>query len=429
MKRVLIYILVIFVCAWQWSCVEEINLQTETEFDSALVIEATITNEMKNQVIKLSRTYRLEESGPVTESEATVRVVGNGVTYTFQEDDPGIYLSTQAFAAQPNVDYQLSVSTSDGREYTSNVMQLTPETPIGELYVERGFNENENEGVSVFVDTQDDSGASKYYRFEYEETYKVIAPLYSPQELIILNDDFIYPQSFLDDFFDQNGLNVEEMTNFFLDLQFRPEQEQICYNTVVSNNILITSTEELETDQLDQFRIRFLNRSNTIISHRYSILVRQFIQSEEAHVFYRTLRDFSNQGSLLSEIQTGFIEGNVSSVTNQNELVVGFFEVSAVDERRIYFNYADLFPGDILPPYFVTCADFISPVLLEEDFAHNITNSPIIDALRSGWVYYESNDVPTYGSPFGHAPFVLVLEECGDCTLYGNNEIPDFWEE
>ena len=59
--------------------------------------------------------------------------------------------------------------------------------------------------------------------------------------------------------------------------------------------------------------VRFINRNNYIISHRYSILVRQFVQSNEAFTFYETLNDLSRNESLFSETQPGFLAGNVSS--------------------------------------------------------------------------------------------------------------------
>ena len=45
------------------SCTEPYLLQS-SNFEEALVIEATITNEFKKQQIKISKTYRLEENGP-----------------------------------------------------------------------------------------------------------------------------------------------------------------------------------------------------------------------------------------------------------------------------------------------------------------------------------------------------------------------------
>ena len=94
----------------------------------------------------------------------------------------------------------------------------------------------------------------------------------------------------------------------------------------------------------------------------------------------------------------------------------------------MYFNYADLFPGDQLPPYVIECDDFISPILLKEDFVHNIIGSPVMDALNQGFQYYDvTNDTDL--SPFAVMPYLLVQEPCGDCTVLGENVVPDFWED
>ena len=61
----------------QTSCIEELNLETETVFENALVVEATITNEFKQQSVKLTRTYATGSSGPVVESDANVKIIGS----------------------------------------------------------------------------------------------------------------------------------------------------------------------------------------------------------------------------------------------------------------------------------------------------------------------------------------------------------------
>lgn len=405
-------------------CIDEISLKSETQFDSALVIEAIITNESKQQEIKLSRAYRLESSGPTPESGAMVRLVGdNGEEQIFSESiTPGLYISNNIFAAGPSIAYTLEITTLDGSTYGSEEETLTPIVPIDDLYAQRSFDENGTEGVSIFLDASGSSSGDVYYRYEYEETYKVIAPLYSPQELIVLNDDFDYPQGFF------AGYTLQEIIDFFFERRTRPEQEQICYNTVSSNSIILADTDNLTGDSLDSFRIRFMGRNNYIISHRYSILVRQFIQNLAGHTYYKTLNEFSSSENIFSENQLGFLQGNIFSLNNEEEKVIGFFEVSSVNEQRIYFNYDDLFPGEQLPPYVVQCDDFIEPILLKEDFVHNIIGSPVIDALRGGFVYYDlTND--TNPSPFSVRPFSLVLQVCGDCTVLGENVVPEFWEE
>ena len=403
-------------------CVEEIPLETES-FESILIIEATITNENKQQEILLSRSYMFD-SIPINESNAIVRVIEDAVnTYIFTEVEPGVYKSKTAFAAQPNRNYSLSVVTSDGREYGSTNKQLTQSTSIDNLYVERDFNENGIEGVSVYVDSYDPTGNSKYYRHEYEETYKIIAPLYSPRELIsngvqfpiLENDTFQYD-------------TIESIIDLLVELKFRDQQEQVCYKTVKSNTFILENTEAYLEDKLEKYRVRFLNRDSYTIMHRYSILVRQYVQSREAYTFYETLNSFSESETVFTENQPGFLEGNVFSVENKNENVFGFFEVASIDEKRIFFNYSDLFVNESQPDFYIECDEFFTPVLIREDFADNWISSPLVDAINDGYQFYDENDVEV-SSPFSYAPFRLVLEPCGDCTFLGNNNVPDFWED
>ena len=406
------------------SCVEEINLENES-FESILVVEATITNENKQQEILLSRSYMFD-SIPIKETNATVSVIDDlANTYTFIETEPGVYKSQLAFAAQPDRYYNLSVVASNGNEYGSTQMQLTQQTLIDNLYVERDFNENGIEGVSVYVDSFDPTGNSKYYRHEYEETYKIIAPLYSPEELLSNGVEFPILEA------DQSslGLNtMQDLIDFLVTRQFRPEQEQICYKTVESNTIIQANTNEFLQDKLDKYRIHFINRESATLRERYSILVRQYVQSREAFVFYETLNNFSGSESVFSEDQPGFLEGNVFSTQSNDEKVIGFFEVTSVDEKRIFFNYSDLFTNEPLPSYFLSCDEFYTPVLLKEDLVHNWIGSPLVDAINEGYQFYDEN-VDGNNSPYFHAPFRLVLGPCGDCTFLGNNNIPDFWED
>ncbi|NNK28284.1 MAG: DUF4249 domain-containing protein, partial [Flavobacteriaceae bacterium] len=361
-----------------YGCVEEIDLRTEIqeEYESALVIEATLTNEMKNQVILLSRVYLLEEEGPSPEFNAQVRVLdGNGNSYQFQQVFPGRYESESIFAAQPNTVYELEINTSDGGSYGSSMEELTNETQINDLYVERDFNENNEEGVSIYVDSFDPTGNSLFYRYTYEETFKIIAPDYSPEDM---EYEYIYG----------NPDNPTEITGVLYFLVQKEEQQQICFATVASEDIIISSTNDLNEDSINRFRVRFLGRDNPIISHRYSILVRQYVQSPEAFEYYKTLKEFSDSDNLLSQSQPGFLNGNVFSESDQEEKVIGFFQVSSVDEKRVYFNYADLFPGDVLPPYFQSCVPFAP---LESRPGPTF---PLANALDLGNKYLEPNEDP-----------------------------------
>jgi len=150
-----------------FSCIETFDFEAETEsFESALVIEATITDELKSQEIVLSRTFRLEDDGLTRESGATVKVVDDSNTeYLFRESEMlGTYVSTIAFAAQQDVNYTLHITTIDGKAYTSSPEKYTQQSKIDRLYAERGFKLNGEEGMFIYVDNNEPSGSSKHYR-------------------------------------------------------------------------------------------------------------------------------------------------------------------------------------------------------------------------------------------------------------------------
>lgn len=103
MKKIFLIIVLAFAI---YSCTEPYAIQTNT-FEDALVIEATITNELKKQEIKITRSYTFEETEPVVETGATVNITDDlGNLYNFEEVN-GKYVSEFEFEAMPNRQYQL----------------------------------------------------------------------------------------------------------------------------------------------------------------------------------------------------------------------------------------------------------------------------------------------------------------------------------
>jgi len=407
-----------------FGCVETFDFESKIEsFERALVVEATITNEYKQQRVLLSRSSTLTSvNEAIPESEAIIVVKSNTTSFTFIEDNPGEYISIDAFAANEDMEYHLEIRTSDGSLYSSKNIQMPPVVALENLYIERGLNENGDDGALVLIDIVNSTENTKYYRYEYEETYKIIAPWYSPEELVPKDVDFPFRLAAV-----LPSLDESFLIDYLVERKFRDKQEQICYNTVKSNTIILANSNNLLDNKMEQSKILFLNRNDYIISHRYSVLVKQYRVSKEAYNYYETLRNFSESNSLFSEQQTGFIQGNLFSRTNSQEKVIGFFEIASVNERRVFFNYSELFPDEILPPYVISCDDFFIPRLLVEDPDHNVIRSPLIDALKDGYQFYKDNEGEF--SIFEGGPFILVLEPCGDCTVLGRNIVPDFWIE
>ena len=182
-------------------------------------------------------------------------------------------------------------------------------------------------------------------------------------------------------------------------------------------------TESAIQSGLTRFSVRFLKRDNYIISHRYSILVRQFVQSPEAFAFYKTLNEFSSGSeNLFTQIQPGFLNGNVLSEESGDEKVLGFFQVSSVTSERLFFDYVDFFAGEPLPPYVEDCSVESAPTLLPSN------GNPF---GVSDLVYAINTQGRKFVSPTGDsgAPYNLVSRACGNCNALGSSLVPEFWEE
>jgi len=396
-RKIYYIILLLFISVMYNGCVEPFDIETKT-FESAIVIEATITNEFKNQKIKITRTFRFEEDGPNAESNADVKVIDDSQNiYAFEEGEPGNYSSTSEFAAINGRNYQLMITTSDGRNYSSELMQLTNFPQTFDTSVLKTINDTNQEGISILVNSFDATGNSRFYRYEYIETYKIIAPFWSALDLVVVSDTTPFEVIFVP----------------------RTNEERICYNSLNSTKIIQIETNLFSEDRVFDFLIKFLSKDDFIISHRYSILVKQFVQSLEGFTFYKTLNNFSSSESLFSQNQTGFLSGNISSLEDSNEKVIGFFEVSSVLSQRIFFNYRDFFPDEPLPPFITNC-NFKAPILTSSSG----NSSPLINELKAGAKYFAENDGISNELP---GPYLLVSSPCSDCTRIGSNTVPDFW--
>ncbi|SHJ06655.1 DUF4249 domain-containing protein [Aquimarina spongiae] len=370
------------------SCVEEFEFGTQN-FEDVLVVDSRITDELKPQEVGLSRTFRLENEEPQPEPGATVSIVDDQQNvYSFSETEAGNYVSDIAFRAMPDVSYQLQITTDGGESYTSKQVRLPQTTQIDDLYAEPIVNDDGEEGIGIFVDTFDPSGNADFYRYEYEETFQIIAPFWSNQDI-----------------------NVISRTPPVYEVVQREREERVCYKSEFSNRIILNETTGLNENNVERFMVNFVPTSDFKIRDRYSILVKQFVQSQEAYEFFELLKDFSDLESLLSQIQPGFVTGNLTSVNRPDDKVLGFFEVTSVSEKRIFINRRELFPRADRPAFPLNC----TLTRIDNDNPQRIVDAVELRGLKL--VQVGTNGV------------VLVFKSCSDCTVLGSNIRPDFWED
>lgn len=119
------------------NCIDPYHLELE-DYESLLVVEAMITDELASNTIKLSKTFYDVNASPVAVAHAEVSVADEiGVITVFHELEPGIYKSDSSlFTGRIGGTYTLHIKTEDGLEYISDGCTMTEVARIDSVYYE-----------------------------------------------------------------------------------------------------------------------------------------------------------------------------------------------------------------------------------------------------------------------------------------------------
>ena len=354
-----------------------------------LVVEGVLSSQLKRHQIYLSRSTALNENRVVYEPGAIVTITDHeGEVLQLTEVSDGVY-ETPEYAAEPGRTYKLYIKTENGSEYESASVPFTDGPDIANVYAAYGKNPRGNDkGVQVYLDTESPGSPGHYYRWNYIETYEVRAPF--PSNWVWLGGT---------------------------DLEFRIDGIDTCYVTDTLKNIILHNTFELEQDKVTAFTLRYIHESEYMLRHRYSILAQQFCLSEEAYQYWDNLRVISEEQGSLSDRQPGTIKGNIVSLTNPEETVLGYFDAAKVSEKRILFSAINFYYDGLKmpPPLRSDCFD-IPPISFMQ------WELPVM--------------MPRYESTMliwevaGMSPSItvsLMPKSCCDCRNLGPTDKPDFF--
>jgi len=395
MKSYLKIILASFLVVLNSACVEEVSIDFGDN-QSNLVVHAIITDELKYQQITLSRTYPFDTKEAPAEKGAVVILSSNEQNYPFEEVEEGQYRSVTAFAAEGGVSYKLSITTVDGRSYSSEPKSLVGDVSIDNFSVSQGVNSDNEEGLSFELSSSNSNSEGNYYRIDYEETYKIIAPYWSAYDAVIFAEGF-------------HTIDVRAI--------LRETEEKECYGNFKSTRINLINTYNFQSDEINNLPVRFLKKYDPKGMYRYSIEVKQYAIDAQTYSYYQSLKEISDASTtVFTQSQPGQINSNIYSQSNPEEVVLGYFEVSGVDSRRVFVDYRDYYPEGNRPNYFYACQASVPSI------SGTMGNRPLLEAIKSDeLIYFASTE------PGSEGPFVMVLPFCGDCTRIGSNIKPEFW--
>jgi len=266
LKVILLFSLILSITA----CEKVVQLDTE-QAAPIYIFEGLITNQFKQQYIKIGKSVTFYETGGNGEvSKAIVEVSDSeGNTWLFKEKEPGLYLSEEAFAGKIGMTYTMKVEV-DGKVFTAEDHLYYVE-PIDTLV--------------AFIDEEERADPSEEGRY-----WDFLTFLIEPQE----TEDY-----YLAHFF-RNGERLDfagEEIYVFNDFGISEE-----INGVVSPTYFIAG---------DTARVEW-----------YSL-------SRDAYLFYTSLYDNLNSDGGVFDGQPS------NAKTNISDGALGLFQTSAVDIREV----------------------------------------------------------------------------------------------
>jgi len=370
------------------SCIDPYSPALKAESFNVLVVDGYIDLHGTASV-KLSRTISLSANGRNPfETGALVEIrSSNGEQFNLTETDSSIY-TAKNIPVDDQTTYSLHIQTTSGDEYTSDDVKITKTPDIEDI----SFNiSGRGDEVEVRTTSHDDNpDATGFYLFDCTETYEYRAPIYSAYKFI-------------------NKIPIQ-----------RTSEEQIytCWGESRTPTTLL-NTNILNQHLISEQRVASISRTSRKIRVRYSILVKQRSISEDEYAFRDQLFKSTEQQGSLFAVTPGAVVGNVHSVTNSQEYVLGYFRGQDIKEKRFFIEDGDLPFGFVLSSGSGCQAEATCPI--------NVPNAAfcikLSDLGNDAIITNVINDVR--GNPIG---YLFVSAECGDCRALGGTTVrPAFW--
>ena len=376
---------ILFICTLLAGCVDPYDPEIEDNQES-LVVEALITDQPGWQAIYLSRSSPLNERGTHAETDAYVSISDDlGRSIEFIEQDPGAYYSLMtASELGTGISYRLNIVTSNGEVYESEPeMFPSPSPVIDKVYWEfetvgtSDRTESLN-GIRFYLDLEAEADQGRNFRWELVETWEY------------------YAANPIDYYYD--GILHEWPDSF---------SYHTCWNTGKIDQIYTATTSNAESNTIKGFPLNFVSEESSRLQARYSLQVVQYSLKDEAFDYWKRIEEQNQESGGIYERQPDYVSGNMYNMNNQEEYVLGFFNLCPVSEKRIFL---DSIPGLTYPEIDCTLESIMHPA-----------SKPVWMSIPFFLISLNSLRV---GPPYG-----VGTNLCFDCRNDGGTIIkPEFWE-
>ena len=288
------------------SCKEPYNIPVISTDQSFLVVEGNLNCGQGPTTVHLSRTFKLNDAAQVQpETGAQLAVEGKDNTSSFLSDlGNGDYYSAQ-LGMTIGSQYRLHIKTASGKEYFSDFVTALNNPPIDSInWVQQ------NGGLQIYTNTHDPQNSALYYRWDYTETWEIHS--YYTTNLKVVNGQ-VLPRG------------PGEMVN-------------VCFKTDNSTSILLGTSAKLASNVIYEAPLVFIPHADEKLSVRYSILVNQYALTKDAWQYFQVMKKNTESLGSIFDAQPAELTGNIHSVTDASEKVIGYVTASPLQQQRIFIT-------------------------------------------------------------------------------------------
>jgi hypothetical protein len=352
----------------------------ELNTQQSLVIDGMITDREGYHYVRITRSVNYHNPEAMPETGCQVEVINqSGGSIQFYESERGLY---EQWIGQDFVKtgeyYKIRIITGSGT-YESEYEAMIPCAPVGDVYYKIQDQETDDpeitlQGIQFYTDLFAPEGYARNYRWELDETWE-----YHAEYLIRY-------------FWTGNGV---------IDQGHSSDSLFFCWSSEPIREFFSTSMQYISGDSMSVIPLRYVSNETDRLTVKYSLLVKQYSLSDEAYRYWDQLRKLSQETGGLYETQPPQIRGNIRNINNEDEIVLGNFNVSAMTEKRIFVTQKFHF----FPYYNYDCTLYM-PL-------------GIISNLQT----------PKYMQPDENGIPQLADLECFDCRESGGTtEKPEYWK-
>ncbi len=384
------------------SCKKLYNPPAISAPGSYLVVEGVINNGPDSTIFKLSHTVNLASKitlNPLTGAVLTIESDQNAL-YPLTETRKGNY-GIGSLQLDNTRKYRLRIKTADD-EYLSDFVPVI-NAPLVDTV---NFNV-ESKGIQINVGTHDAVNNTKYYRWDYQETW-VFHSYY--QSGYVSNGDTVVERLF----------PANEVYN--------------CWGNDTSSTIILGSSAKLSQNIITNNPLTFVSSTSEKLGTKYSIIVREYALTADAYKFWQILKTNTEQLGSIFDAQPSQINGNIHSTKNPSDAVIGYVSAGTVTSKRIFITDQQL-PGWVPAQPYPNCS--LDSIYLQYKPAGATV------AVNQENVYFNYHHLANPQDALIPVAAIIVIPpigpeliightgaqpECVDCTLRGTNKQPVFWK-